>query len=258
MPTMNGKHLFDTIMDCIDNNIGEGEISDCRKSALRAIAKVTTYSVKDIKSFFLLTTGNTLECYYRQRRLYHAFGQIIKYREKRIDAIANFYGYADSASFNHAFKQAFSISPTQARANPELIKDNRLMYNDFQQAEPTKQVVDDRCIEEEMRMIDLHDYEVYGAKEFGFSPDINHEIASLADKLGISAYTLMDSCFDMIIDTQSNSDYLPPEIEAAIDLDIGSSNELEQICQYYDCKYFELNSFMVDYYRQNVGKPDDE
>lgn len=181
-----------------------------------------------------------------------------KYEEKCIGVIANFYGYADSASFNHAFKQAFSATPTQARANPELVKDNRLVYGDFQQAEVTKQAVGDSCLEEEMRMIDLYDYEKNGFEEFGFSPTLSREIAALADKLGIPVYWFMNSCFDSIIDAQSNPEYLSPESETAIDLGISSSSELEQICQYYDCEYYELNSFMVDYYRQNIGKLDEE
>ena len=258
MPQIKGKFLFDIIMECIDNNIGEGEITSCRNSALRAIAKATTYNIKDIKSFFLLTTGNSLEWYYRQRRLYYAFGQMKKYPEKCIGVIANFYGYADSASFNHAFKQAFSVTPTQARANPELVKDNRLVYGDFQQAEVTKQSVENKSYNEEIRILDLYNYEEYGLKEFGFDPALSREIAALADKLGIQVYEFMNSCFDSIIDAQSDSEYLSPEIEAAIDLGISSPSELEQICQYYDCQYYELNSFMVDYYRQNIGKPDEE
>ena len=258
MAQMNGKYLFDTIMDCVDSNIGEGEITSSRKSALHAIAKATTYGIKDIKTFFLLTTGNTLEWYYRQRRLYHAFGQIKKYPEKPIGAIANFYGYADSASFNHAFKQAFSVTPTQARNDPESVKDNRLVYGDFQQAELPKQTIDDLSEKEIMHMIDLHDYEEHGLEEYGFSPELSREIAALADKLGIPVYRFMDSCFDLAVDVQSDPDYLPPEVEAAIDLGISSPNELEQICRYYDCHYFELNSFMVSYYRQNAGKPDGE
>ncbi len=258
MPMLNGKFLFDTIMECIDNNIGEGEIKESRNLALRAIVKATTYSIKDIKAFFLLTTGNTLEWYYRQRRLYHAFGDMKKNREKCISAIANFYGYADSASFNHAFKQAFSVTPTQARANPELVKDNRLVYGDFQQAEVTKQSVENKSFKEEICMFDLYDYEKYGLEEFGFDPALSREIAALANKLGIPVYEFMNSCFDSIIDAQSDPEYLSPEIETAIDLGIGSPSELEQICQYYDCKYYELNNFMVDYYRQNVGKPDEE
>ncbi len=258
MAQMNGKYLFDTIMDCVDSNIGEGEITSSRKSALHAIAKATTYGIKDIKTFFLLTTGNTLEWYYRQRILFHAFGQIKKYPERSIGAIANFYGYADSASFNHAFKQAFSVTPTKARANPELVKDNRLVYGDFQQTTPPKQTIDDLSEKEIMQMIDLHEYEERGTEEYGFSPTLSREIAALADKLGVPVYMFMDSCFDLVVDVQSDPDYLPPEVETAIDLGISSSSELEQICQYYDCKYFELNSFMVDYYHQNAEKLDDE
>lgn len=258
MPQMNGKYLFDTIMDCVDSNIGEGEITSSRRLALHAIVKATTYSIKDIKAYFSLTTGNTLEWYYRQRRLYHAFGQIKKYREKSIGVIANSYGYADSASFNHAFNQAFSVSPTQARANPELVKDNRLLYGDFQQAESTKLAVDDMSSTEIMHMIDLNDYEEHGLEEYGFSPVLCQEIAALANKLGIPVYRFMDSCFDLAVDVESDPDYLPPEAETAIDLGIGSSSELEQICRYYDCQYYELNSFMVDYYHQNAGKLDEE
>ncbi len=258
MPQMNGKFLFDTIMECIDNNIGEGEIKESRNSALRAIVKATTYSIKDVKAFFLLTTGNTLEWYYRQRRLYHAFGHMKKYREKCIGVIANFYGYADSASFNHAFKQAFSVTPTQARANPELVKDNRLIYGDFQQAEIAKQAFGDSSLEEEKRMIELNDYEEYGLEEFGFNSALSREIAALANKLGVPVYRFMNSCFDLIIDAQSYPEYLSPEIETAIDLGISSPSELEQICQYYDCEYYELNRFMVEYYCQNVGKLDEE
>lgn len=258
MPQINGKHLFDTIMDCIDSNLGEGEITSSRKSAQRAIVKETTYGIKEIKTYFSLTTGKTLEWYYRQRRLYHAFGEIKKYPEKSIGAIANFYGYADSASFNHAFKQAFSVTPTQARVNPELVKDNRLAYGDFQQIGETKQPIDNLSEREIMRMIDFHDYEEHGREEYGFSPELSYEIAALANKLGVPVYRFMDNCFDLVVDIQSDPDYLPPEVETAIDLEIGSLSELEQICRYYDCQYYELDSFMVDYYRQNAGKPDGE
>lgn len=115
--------------------------------------------IKDIKSYFLLTTGNTLDCYFRQRRLFHAFWQIKKYREKPIGVIANFYGHADCASFNYAFKQAFSVTPTKARANPEFVKDNRLVYGDFQQTTPPKQTIDDLIEKKIMQMIDWHECE---------------------------------------------------------------------------------------------------
>ena len=95
-------------------------------------------------------------------------------------------------------------------------------------------------------------------EEYGFSPTLSQDMAELAEKLGVSIYRFMDNCFDLVIDAQSDPEYLPPEVETAIDLGISSSSELEQICQYYDCKYFELNSFMVDYYRQNAEKLDDE
>lgn len=258
MPQMNGKFLFDTIMDCIDSNFNDGDITNYRKEVPHAIAKATTYGTKEIKTFFKLLTGDTLECYIRQRILYRAFEQIKENPRKSIGAIANFYGYADSSSFNHAFKQVFLVTPTEARNNPESVKDNRLIYSDFQQTEPPKQTIDDLSEKEIIQMIDLHDYMEHGLEEYGFSPELCHEIAVLANKLGIPVYRFMDNCFDMIVDIQSDPDYIPPEIETAIELGIKSQEELDEICRYYDCLFFELNRGMVDYYRQNVGKPDTE
>ena len=106
-------------------------------------------------------------------------------------------------------------------------------------------------------MSELYDFEEHGLEEYGFSPKISRKIADLADELEIPVYILMDRCFDVIVDVQSDPDYFPPKIETAIDLGISSSSELEQICQYYDCKYFEVNGFMVDYYHQNTGKLDE-
>lgn len=107
-------------------------------------------------------------------------------------------------------------------------------------------------------MAELYDFQEHGLKEYGFSPEFSREIANLANDLGIPVCTFMDSCFDLIIDVHSNPDYLPPKIETAIDLGISSSSELEEICKYYDCDYFELNSFMVNYYHENAGKLDEE
>lgn len=258
MPQMNGKYLFDTIMDCIDSNISEGEIAISSKSILREIAKATTYSIKEIKNFFKLATGDTLESYIRQRRLYYAFDEIKNNPEKPINVIADFCGYAGSSPFIRAFEAAFSVTPTKARKNPELVKDNRLVYGDFQQTEPPKRTIDDLSEKEIQRMIDLHDYMEHGLEEYGFSPELSREIAALANKLGIPVYRFMDNCFDMIVDIQSDPDYIPPEVETAIELGIKSQEELDGICRYYDCLFFELNRGMVDYYRQNVGKPDTE
>lgn len=258
MPQMNGKHLFDTTIDCIDKKIDEGGIAISSKEILQAIVKATTYNIKEIKIFFKLVTGDTLESYIRQRRLYHAFGQIKNNPERPISVIADFCGYAGSSSFIHAFDAAFSVTPTKARKNPKLVKDNRLVYGDFQQTEPPKQTIDDLSEKEIIQMIDLYDYEEHGAEEYGFSPELSREIASLADKLGIPVYIFMDNCFDLAVDIQSDPNYMPPEAETAIELGIKSQEELDEICRYYDCLFFELNRGMVDYYRQNVGKPDTE
>jgi hypothetical protein len=46
---------------------------------------------------------------------------------------------------------------------------------------------------------------------------------------------------------------LPPRVEKAIDCGISSDEELGKICDYYNCKYYDLDTFMVDAYRKQLN-----
>ena len=86
--------------------------------------------------------------------------------------------------------------------------------------------------------------------EYGYSMNTCHKIADLAEQLGIPFYALAEGCFNTMIDIRSAADFIEPDIEQAIDLGIGSYKELERICSYFECKYYELDSTMVDIYRR--------
>lgn len=60
---------------------------------------------------------------------------------------------------------------------------------------------------------------------------------------------MLNACFDIIIDYKSALDYLEPELETAMDLGI-SKEEMKEICDYYNCKYYQLTRIMVTIYHK--------
>jgi hypothetical protein len=56
-----------------------------------------------------------------------------------------------------------------------------------------------------------------------------------------------------VIDIESDPNYLPLRIEKLIDCDISSEEELREICDYYNCKYYDLDKFMVMAYRAQLN-----
>ena len=97
-------------------------------------------------------------------------------------------------------------------------------------------------------------FEIYEAyNEFEFDIDTVYAISDLAEKLEVPLWSLMDSCSDLVIDIHSDPNYLPPDIEKAIDCGICSDDELKKICDYYDCKYYDLDIFMVENYKKNAN-----
>lgn len=47
---------------------------------------------------------------------------------------------------------------------------------------------------------------------------------------------------------------LSEQDEAAIELGIKSEEELEKICEYYQCKYYDLDEWMVEKYYENKAE----
>ena len=92
----------------------------------------------------------------------------------------------------------------------------------------------------------------YAESEYGFSPDLCYDIGKIAEGLGIPMRMMIDTCFNIMADVHSDEDYIPPEYETIIDLDISSIDELNEICGFYGCRYWELDRSMVEAYHQGV------
>ena len=243
---MNQKQ-FDLVMDYIDENIQ----SDT-ETIKRGIIDLIGINSNSFGQFFSVLTGDTLGAYIRSRRLYYAASELQCNTEKSIIDIALDYGYSDQSAFTRAFSTKFGFPPSNLRQKNKyhFLYNDKYKYDDFGSASQhsrsnfiIRQIERTGCLHGP-NLDFLHAIDE-GCKEFGFDVDTGYAIADLAERLELPPYYFMRVCFEAIIDIQSNSEYIPSNYMAAIDLGIRSDEDLEKICEYYACQYYELNSYMV-------------
>ena len=249
------QNKFDRVMDYIDENIQK----DTETIKKGIIDQIGIDSNSFGKYFTILTEGDTLGGYIRNRRLYYAAKELLEDSKKSICDIALDYGYSEQSSFTRAFSSKYRVPPIEFRQKhaSHLLENDKYYFEDL-----TSQTLDSRfrwiCREFERTGI------VYGSnlefiesieegrKEFGFDIDTSYAIADLSERLEVPVYALMQAIFDLVAEIKEDPDYLANDISAAIDLGIHSYEDLQKICEYYACSYYELNCFMVDeYYHSN-------
>ena len=91
-------------------------------------------------------------------------------------------------------------------------------------------------------------------KEYGFDVDTSYAIADVAEQLEIPVCLLLRECFQLMAEVHSDPNYIPPDVEAAIDAGVESAEEMEKICEFFQCKYYDVDSFMVEAYRKRIKK----
>lgn len=152
--------------------------------------------------------------------------------------------------FNRQFKAAFGLTPTEAKANPDKVTDNRLIYEEFCDMEDTTVVINsDNTIvyEPNSWMLDILEY---AKSEYGFDYIMCKDLIEMAERLGVPARLFIDRCIDMMIDAHEDGyNSMSPKIEVGIDLGLSSEKELDEMCEYYGCTFMELDSGMVKAYR---------
>jgi hypothetical protein len=81
---------------------------------------------------------------------------------------------------------------------------------------------------------------------------------TLAERIDVPAASLMEACFDLKIEKEDShiGDWysLSEQDKVAIELGIKSEEELEKICEYYQCKYYDLDEWMVEKYYENKAE----
>ncbi len=218
------------------------------------LEKITNHERKEFaKTFAMMTKGDSLTRYVDERRIYKVFQALSDKPDYDLATLAQDYGYSSQQEMCNKFNDYAQFTPKSVITDGNTFPDNRISFEVITANE--KSLTNNQ---EETQMTDkVPTYEIEppemffeAMNDFGYSMDTCHKIAELAECLGIPFYALAESCFDTMIDIRSAADFIEPDIEQAIDLGIGSYKELESICSYFECKYYELDSSMVDIYRR--------
>lgn len=250
---MESKNVFDAIMDYIDDSVklSYEEIS-------RGIYEISGYTDLDFGKFLsILSAGKIgLHNYFLKRRMYFISKELVDDPSKSIADIAQEYGYLEQSSLSRAVKQCYGITPGKIRKEKLEMKNEKLQLSDFIKDNyennnrlciALKNEIGDTCNND----FGYFESFIHAIDEYGFDTATCCAISEISERIEVPFSILLNTCFDTMIDVHSQNDYISPRIEKAIDCGISSEEELEKICEYYNCKYYELSETMVKEYRKH-------
>lgn len=246
------QNKFDTVMDYIDANITE-ETDNIKKGIYNEIG----YNSNTFGNCFSILTNKTLFHYINERRAFLAAQELIIDKDKTIGDIAMEFGYSEQSSFSRDIKRYFGCTPKDIQKGKKTISDNRYNLRDL--CEKNKESTNTRTQRilhdlETKGTLSPQNWELFGylefaSDEFGFDIDICYEIADLAEKLEIPPERLIRGCYEMQLEEELQSDgQISPKEKVCIYYDI-EFEELEDVCRYFNCKYYDIDYGMVEIYK---------
>lgn len=242
---MQENNLMSKVLDIIDEIVKTGAKD---KEIKLQLYKRTGYPINQIGNFFEMQFNESIGHYILERRMWYAYKQVIG-TDYTLLRIAVDFGYERNETFTHAFKGIFGMTPSKVRKEKTAIPDNRKKLITIEakpeaEKEKIEMPMNNRYLTEADEVMN------YATSTYGVSPDTVFAVAEAASHFGIPVIRLLDACIDVVADVHNNPDYIPPEIEQAIDIGITSASEMDEICEYYGCSVYDLNEYMVDMYRQ--------
>lgn len=249
------QNKFDLVMDYIDENIQQDT-----ETIKNGIINLIGINSNSFGQYFTVLTGDTLGGYIRNRRLYFAAMELLRKPEKPICDIALDYGYSDQSAFTRAISGKFNMSPNEIRNSWEVnISNEKYLYSDFNPN--SSNMRSDRIWTEFERTgyissqnLNYLDEIQHGHEQFGFDMDTSYAIADLSERLDVPVCALMEVCFKLIAEVQSDPNYISDRAMTAMCIGLHSEEDLDEICEHYACKYYELNSYMVCEYFRTHGE----
>lgn len=248
------QNKFDIVMDYIDANILQ-DVETIKKGIYTLIG----YNSLTFGNCFSVLTGQTLFHYINERKMYFAAQSLKENIDRPIADIALEYGYSEQSAFSRAFKSFCKVTPLEIRKGNVTVSDNKYKLADICD---NNQSTDDRitCIFKEfeetgdLSMPSWRYMHAMGevSQTCIFDIDTCSAIFELAERLEIPFMWLLRSCENILIDIDSDPDYLSLKDQTAIECGIHSDEELEKICDFYNCKYYDLDEFMVKAYRDQL------
>lgn len=246
---MSKNKVLDTALSIIDEHIRLDHNEIARK-----IYGETGYNIQDFNKFIAVTTSGTLSLgeYIRIRKLFFAANDLVNIPDKTIADISLEYGYSDQTSFSRAIKKEYKQTPGNIRKNKSEIPDIRKELKSFLSNKSRLDSIFDKLESNYISNTDWHYFEdfIHATDELGFDTSTCCLISELSEKLSIPFGCLIKQCFEMTIEcNQANEDEM---IEFMMELEIESSDELKALCQYYNCKWYDLTFVQVKMYQLEV------
>lgn len=248
---MKQKNKFDLVMDYVDANIQE-DVDTIKKG----ICNLIGYNSNSFGNCFSVLTNYTLYHYISERRIYFAGKELYENPQKPICDIALDYGYSDQSAFTRAMKSFCNCTPTEVRKGIKNIPNNKYSLAEFDSNDSDTRTQRIFSALKNNDEISACNFELLiglenASEEYGFDFDTCCKVADLAEKLDVSPMGLIEKCFELVEEEYQNYG-LKESDRIAIECGIKSTEELNAICEYFDCKYYDLDSFMVMAYREQI------
>lgn len=234
----------------IDHNVNHKEI-------VRKIYAETGYCDQDYNKFLsLISSGSlTLRDYIRKRRLYFAVCDLMNNPEKSLVDIAQEYGYSEQSAFTRAVKREYSKTPAELRKSKQEIPDNREILESYLSNNSRLDSIFEKLESHNLSNADWHYFEnfIHATDELGFDISTCCLISELSEKLSIPFGCLLERCFEMAIEYSQDDRYQTYEIlEFMMEMEIENEDELKELCQHYNCKWYDLDFGMVKMYELGI------
>ena len=261
---MKATNIFDDVMNYIDENI------KCKYSDVKdGIYSNFAYTDMDFNKFLSIATrgAKTLNKYFIRRKLYYISKELVDKPDVPIIDIAYDFSYTEQSSLNRDMRKHYSTTPNEIRKSRVYLPDEKMKFEDFdvnkyewgkrlKRAIALEIDLDYPCTLCESES-DYFGQFIEATKEFGFDITTCYAISEVSERISVPFGVLLNACFDLMIEYHADPNYLEPRIEKALSCDIHSEEELERICEYFDCEYYELHPFLVETYRKDVESQND-
>ncbi len=217
----------------------------------------TGYCDQDYNRFIAVATSGllTLRDYIRKRRLFFAANDLINNPDKAITDVALEYGYSDQTAFTRAIKKEYGQTPAEMRKSKKSIPDVRKMLGSHLSNKSRLDSILNKLESDSLSNTDWNYFEdfIHATNELGFDTSTCCLISELSERLSIPFAHLIEQCFEMAIQFDQNEDDEISEItDTMMELGIESQEELDQLCQHYNCKWYDLTFAEVKIFQLGI------
>ena len=161
-------------------------------------------------------------------------------------------GYSDQTAFTRAIKKEYGKTPAEIRKTQESIPDVRKVLKKHLANKSRLDSVFEKLESDNYSDVDLHYFEdfIHATDELGFDTSTCCLISELSEKLSIPFGYLIEKFFEMTIEYDQVEAYQLDDItDCMMELGIESDAELDELCEHYNCKWYELTFIQVKVYQ---------